>query len=84
MGACRTSFVQTASKMVHVGQCRLISIHAVLTGANATTVKVFDTATSGGASAATSTAEPAGGAAAREPSPGSPGGDHRREHDRPA
>jgi len=52
MGACRTSFVQTASKMIHVGQCRLVSIHAVLTGANATTVKVFDTATSGAASAA--------------------------------
>ena len=52
MGACRTSFVQTASKMVHVGQCRLVSIHAVHTDANPTTIKVYDTATSGAASAA--------------------------------
>ncbi len=52
MGGCRTSFVQSASKMITVGQCRLISIHAVITGTNPTTVKVFDTATSGGASAA--------------------------------
>ena len=52
MGACRTSFVQTSSAMVHVGQCRLVSIHSVLTGSNPTTIKVYDTATSGGASAA--------------------------------
>jgi len=52
MGACRTSFVQTSSAMIHVGQCRLVSIHSVLTGINATTIKVYDTATSGGASAA--------------------------------
>ena len=52
MVACRTSFVQTTSKMIHVGQCRLISIHAVLTATKPTTIKVFDTATSGAASAA--------------------------------
>jgi hypothetical protein len=52
MGACRTSFVQTSSAMIHVGQCRLVSIHSVLTGTNPTTIKVYDTATSGGASAA--------------------------------
>lgn len=52
MSACRTSFVQTSSTMVTVGQCRLVSIHAVLTGANATTIKVYDAATSGAASAA--------------------------------
>lgn len=51
MGGCRTSFVQSASKMIAVGQCRLVSIHAVLTGSNPTTIKVYDTATSGGASA---------------------------------
>lgn len=51
MGGCRTSFVQSASKMISVGQCRLVSIHAVLTGSSATTIKVYDTATSVGASA---------------------------------
>ncbi len=52
MGGCRTSFVQSASKMIIVGQSRLVSIHSVLTGTNATTIKVYDTATSGAASAA--------------------------------
>tara|TARA_R100001463_G_scaffold15626_3_gene40684 strand:- start:2535 stop:2843 length:309 start_codon:yes stop_codon:yes gene_type:complete len=51
MGGCRTSFVQSASKMIAVGQCRLVSIHSVLTGSNPTTIKVYDTATSGAASA---------------------------------
>ena len=51
MGGCRTSFVQSASKMISVGQCRLVSIHSVLTGTSATTIKVYDTATSVGASA---------------------------------
>jgi len=51
MSACRTSFVQTSSTMITVGQCRLVSIHAVLTDANATTIKVYDVATSGSAGA---------------------------------
>ena len=51
MVGCRTSFIKSASTMITVGQCRLISIHSVLTGTNATTIKVHDTATTGGASA---------------------------------
>ena len=51
MSACRTSFVQTSSTMVTVGQCRLVSIHAVLTGTNPTTIKVYDVAESGDAGA---------------------------------
>ncbi len=44
MPQCRSSGVKTASTAIFAGQCRLISIHAVLTGAAPTTIKVFDNA----------------------------------------
>ena len=46
---CRSSGVLTAaSNAIFSGQCKLVSIHAVATGSNATTIKVFDnTAASG-------------------------------------
>tara|TARA_R100000406_G_scaffold20170_3_gene12375 strand:- start:1104 stop:1394 length:291 start_codon:yes stop_codon:yes gene_type:complete len=44
MPTCRSSGVQTASAVVNAGRCKLISIHAQLTGVAATTVKVFDNA----------------------------------------
>ena len=40
--ACRSSGVDDSSFLVHKGQCKLISVHAVLLGMAATTVKVFD------------------------------------------
>lgn len=67
MGGCRTSFVQTSDEQVVVGECRLVSIHAVLTGSAATTIKVHDVATSGDAAAANEVAriilKPSGDAA---------------------
>tara|TARA_R100001510_G_C7576752_1_gene151202 strand:+ start:186 stop:506 length:321 start_codon:yes stop_codon:yes gene_type:complete len=45
MASCRSSGVKTASSAIHAGQCKLVSIHAVLTGTNPTTIKVFDNAT---------------------------------------
>ena len=49
MPSCRSSGVLTASSVILSGRCKLISIHAMNTGAGAeTTVKVFDnTAASG-------------------------------------
>ena len=44
MPTCRSSGVQTASAVVNAGRCKLISVHAQLTGNAATTVKVFDNA----------------------------------------
>ena len=44
MSSCRSSGVQTANAIVFSGRCKLISIHATLTGTNPTTVKVFDNA----------------------------------------
>ena len=44
---CRTSFVQTSSTQIVKGQTKLISIHAVRTGAPApVTIKLFDVASS--------------------------------------
>jgi len=42
MVGCRSSGVLTDDALIHKGQCRLVSVHAVLIGASATTVKVFD------------------------------------------
>lgn len=42
MGQCRSSGVKTASTAVFKGQCRLVSVHAVLIGTKPTTIKVFD------------------------------------------
>ena len=42
MASCRSSGVLTANSLVFNGQCKLISIHAVLTGTKPTTIKVFD------------------------------------------
>jgi len=44
MPQCRSSGVKTSSTAVFVGQVRLVSIHAVLTGTKPTTIKVFDNA----------------------------------------
>jgi len=44
MPQCRSSGVKTASTAIFVGQVRLISIHAVITGTKPTTIKVFDNA----------------------------------------
>ena len=44
MASCRSSGVKTASTAIHSGQCKLVSIHAVLTGTATTTIKVFDNA----------------------------------------
>jgi len=45
---CQSSGVKTASAVIFSGQCKLVSIHAVITGTKPTTVKVFDnTAASG-------------------------------------
>ena len=44
MPQCRSSGVKTANTAIFSGQCRLISIHAVLTGTAPTTIKVFDNA----------------------------------------
>ena len=42
MSQCRSSGVKTASSAIFSGQCRLVSVHAVLTGTATTTIKVFD------------------------------------------
>lgn len=44
MASCRSSGVKTSSTVIHSGQCKLVSIHAVLTGTKPTTIKVFDNA----------------------------------------
>ena len=44
MATCRSSGIQSSSAIVHSGRCKLISIHAQLTGTAATTVRVFDNA----------------------------------------
>lgn len=45
MPSCRSSGVLTASAVVNAGRCKLISIHAMNTGAGApTTIKLFDNA----------------------------------------
>ena len=45
MGSCRSSGVLTADAVITAERCKLVSIHAQLTGTAATTVKVFDSAT---------------------------------------
>jgi len=46
--SCRSSGVLTASAIVSADRCKLISIHAQLTGADPTLVRIFDnTAASG-------------------------------------
>jgi hypothetical protein len=45
MASCRSSGVLTADAVISAERCKLISIHAQLTGTAATTVKVFDSAT---------------------------------------
>lgn len=53
MATCRTSFVKTSSSQIVVGQTKLVSVHAVRTGPpSSVTIKLFDAATSGDASAA--------------------------------
>ena len=42
MASCRSSGVLTASAVVSAERCKLVSIHAQLTGTNPTTVRVFD------------------------------------------
>jgi len=42
MASCRSSGVLTASAVVSAERCKLVSIHAQLTGANPTLVRVFD------------------------------------------
>jgi hypothetical protein len=44
MSQCRSSGVKTASSAISSGQCRLVSVHAALTGTANTTIKVFDNA----------------------------------------
>lgn len=44
MSQCRSSGVKTASGVIFSGQCRLVSVHATLTGTANTTIKVFDNA----------------------------------------
>tara|TARA_R100001510_G_scaffold53335_1_gene54847 strand:+ start:1143 stop:1466 length:324 start_codon:yes stop_codon:yes gene_type:complete len=44
MASCRSSGVKTSSTAINAGQCKLVSIHAVLTGSKPTTIKVFDNA----------------------------------------
>ena len=44
MASCRSSGVKTASTAIYAGQCKLVSIHAVITGTAPTTIKVFDNA----------------------------------------
>tara|TARA_Y100001938_G_scaffold149883_1_gene238449 strand:+ start:3490 stop:3810 length:321 start_codon:yes stop_codon:yes gene_type:complete len=44
MASCRSSGVKTSSTAIHAGQCKLVSIHGVLTGTKPTTIKVFDNA----------------------------------------
>jgi len=44
MATCRSSGVNTASTIINAGRCKLVSIHATLTGVNPTTIKVFDNA----------------------------------------
>ena len=44
MSSCRSSGVLTSSQTVSGDRCKLISIHATLTGQNPTTVKVWDNA----------------------------------------
>ena len=44
MSTCRSSGVQTANAIIFSGRCKLISIHATLTGQNPTTIKVWDNA----------------------------------------
>ena len=44
MASCRSSGVLTADAVISAERCKLISIHAQLTGTAATTVKVFDNA----------------------------------------
>ncbi len=41
---CQSSGVKTASAAIISGQCKLVSIHAVITGTKPTTIKVFDNA----------------------------------------
>ena len=48
MASCRSSGVLTSSAIVSSERCKLISVHAQLTGTAPTTVRVFDnTAASG-------------------------------------
>tara|TARA_R100000353_G_scaffold90531_1_gene66823 strand:+ start:4616 stop:4936 length:321 start_codon:yes stop_codon:yes gene_type:complete len=42
MASCRSSGVLTSSAAIVAGQCKLVSIHSVLTGTKPTTIKVFD------------------------------------------
>jgi len=42
MASCRSSGVLTASAVVSAERCKLISIHAQITGGAATLVRVFD------------------------------------------
>tara|TARA_B100001287_G_scaffold275672_1_gene284004 strand:- start:561 stop:851 length:291 start_codon:yes stop_codon:yes gene_type:complete len=42
MASCRSSGVLTASAVVSAERCKLVSIHAQLTGTNPTLVRVFD------------------------------------------
>ena len=44
MPSCRSSGVLTSSQTVSGDRCKLISIHASLTGSNPTTIKVWDNA----------------------------------------
>ena len=44
MSSCRSSGVLTSSQTVSGDRCKLISIHAALTGNNPTTVAVWDNA----------------------------------------
>ena len=44
MASCRSSGVKTASAVINADSCKLVSIHAVLTGTKPTTIKVFDNA----------------------------------------
>lgn len=46
--SCRSSGVLTASAIVSADRCKLISIHAQLTGTNPTLVKVFDNVAASG------------------------------------
>jgi len=45
---CRSSGILTSSSLVFNGSCKLVSIHATLTGTSATTINIYDNTSGSG------------------------------------
>jgi len=48
MSSCRSSGIKTSSAIIVSGRCKLVSVHGLLTGSAATTIKVFDNTSASG------------------------------------